>query len=160
MDQPLLAVFDTNLKEFHASVEICNLKVKTFMSFLSGEAIRHFKKAIYSSFNSKLVTNNCLLCILGLATIKIFRDLFLKFVQYILHAICFIFIYNAKQSLKKKMMHIKSYLVGLFRGTGRSIIGGGGGGGQRQIFIYFCSQTVKTIVFKILISISKEINWA
>ena len=32
----------------------------------------------------------------------------------------------------------------------------GGGGGH--IFIYSCSQTVKTIDFKILISISKEIN--
>ncbi len=33
-----------------------------------------------------------------------------------------------------------------------------GGGGH--IFIYSCSQTVKTMDFKILISISKEINWA
>ena len=32
------------------------------------------------------------------------------------------------------------------RGAGISIIGGGGGG---QIFIYSCSQTVKTIDFKI-----------
>ena len=31
-------------------------------------------------------------------------------------------------------------------GAGKSIIGGGGGGGQ--IFIYSCSQTVKTIAFK------------
>ena len=33
------------------------------------------------------------------------------------------------------------------RGAGRSIIGGGGGGGH--IFIYSCSQTVKTVDFKI-----------
>ncbi len=45
----------------------------------------------------------------------------------------------------------------VLRNAGRSIIGGGGGG---HIFIYSCSQTVKTIDFKILISISKEINWA
>ena len=43
----------------------------------------------------------------------------------------------------------------LMSGRGTSIIGGGGG----HIFIY-CSQTVKTMDFKILISISKEINWA
>ena len=39
------------------------------------------------------------------------------------------------------------------RGAGRSIIGG-------PIFIYSCSQTVKTIYFKIYVTILKEINFA
>jgi hypothetical protein len=34
--------------------------------------------------------------------------------------------------------------IGIHRDAGKSIIGGGGG----QIFIYSCSQTVKTIAFK------------
>ncbi len=42
--------------------------------------------------------------------------------------------------------------------AGRSIIEGGGGGAHIHIFLFM--QTVKTIDFKILISISKEINWA
>ena len=43
---------------------------------------------------------------------------------------------------------------------GRRKIDNLGGGGGGHIFIYACSQTVKTINFKILISILKEINWA
>ena len=38
----------------------------------------------------------------------------------------------------------------------RKIDNWGGGGGGGHIFIYSCSQTVKTMDFKILISISKE----
>ena len=61
----------------------------------------------------------------------------------------------SKPLTPRRLCHLLNHILGLFYSAGRSIIGGGG-----ATFIYSCSQTVKTIEFKIQITISKEINCA